>query len=226
MQYHIQTTPIWDAFKQSDGCPMCALKARTQNGLMSLYCGEAVMSPEYRVQVNETGFCTEHLNALLEGENKLGSALQLSTRLGFLIDTLKCSDTPKSAAKLGLSLEKQKDSCVICRSIDSVMERYAYTVAQMFSAEKEFPALLSDCKGFCLPHFSLLMQHTARAAKSASVYIAELKRVQLKYMSAAKKDLDSFTAQYDYRAARAPANAKNAPINAFVLMKGVSPNKK
>jgi hypothetical protein len=80
MRYHIQTAPIWDAFKENDGCPLCKLYARTEERLIKQYTGEAVMEPDYRVRVNERGFCARHLKQLFDGNNKLGVALQVNTR--------------------------------------------------------------------------------------------------------------------------------------------------
>ena len=81
MQYHIQTTPIWDAFKEECGCPMCRIYKTSEQRLIKQYLGEAVMQPEYRVRVNERGFCTRHTLALYKGDNKLGTALQFATRI-------------------------------------------------------------------------------------------------------------------------------------------------
>lgn len=223
MQYHIQTTPIWDAFREKDGCPLCRLFGTVESGLLQLYSGEAVMSPEYRVDVNKTGFCETHLNKLLEGENKLGLGLQLSTRVQYLIDCLDTPDSVKAAAKLAAELQSQKDNCVVCREAKHVMARYAYTVAEMFLHEREFPPVLSDAEGFCLSHFSLLLRYASHAKNRASEYVATLKRVQQQRMRNVKKDLESFTGQYDYRASKPSPSVKNALVNAFVLLQSNLP---
>ena len=126
MQYHIQTAPIWDAFKENDGCPLCKLYARAESRLVKQYLGEAVMEPDYRVRVNERGFCDKHLVKLYDGNNKLGLALQLHTRTEHII---KCIDVPlnaKQARKLADRLEKTANTCVICDEVDEVMNRYYY----------------------------------------------------------------------------------------------------
>lgn len=59
---------------------MCKIYNISENRLIKQYLGEAVMLPEYRVKVNQRGFCARHTLALYNGDNKLGTALQLQTR--------------------------------------------------------------------------------------------------------------------------------------------------
>ena len=42
MQYHIQTTPIWDSFKEKCHCPMCKIYNISENRLIKQYLGAAV----------------------------------------------------------------------------------------------------------------------------------------------------------------------------------------
>ena len=191
MQYHIQTAPIWDAFKENDGCPLCKLYARTESRLVKQYLGEAVMEPDYRVRVNERGFCDKHLVKLYDGNNKLGLALQLHTRTEHII---KCIDVPcnaKQARKLADRLEKTANTCVICDEVDEVMNRYYYTVAQMYLAEAAFPEVFAASYGFCMPHFIELLKMVSYAGKKQEAYAAALTRKQI--------DLERFTKRFDYR---------------------------
>ena len=61
MQYHIQTEPIWEAFQSDCDCPMCRIYEKSETRLVEQYLNEAVMEPDYRVEVNKYGFCKEHL---------------------------------------------------------------------------------------------------------------------------------------------------------------------
>lgn len=198
MQYHIQTAPIWDAFKENDGCPMCKLYAKVQDRLVKQYTDEAVMEPEYRVKVNERGFCAKHLDMLYHGQNKLGVALQVNTRTEAVINSIDMASNAKSAKKLAEKLLKTVDSCVICDEADAIMERYYYTVAQMFCYEPEFPTLLKQSKGFCMPHFIQLLKYADYASKASAVYTTNLCKVQKDGMRADNSALDRFTKRFDY----------------------------
>lgn len=210
MQYHIQTTPIWDAFRSGCECPLCAIYRKTEDRLVAQYLNEAVMEPEYRVKVNKRGFCERHLSALYAGSNKLGLALQLHTRSQKILSDLKKPDTAKAAKKEADRLRASLSTCVVCDTADEMMERYAYTVAEMFFREKEFPALLLASNGFCLRHYALLLDYAAHAKGATEAYLAALTEVQRKSFSQLSDDLQAFTNQYDYRAARASGGAKEA----------------
>lgn len=210
MQYHIQTTPIWDAFRSDCECPLCALYAHTEERLVAQYLNEAVMEPDYRVKVNKRGFCERHVHRLYEGKNKLGLALQLHTRSQHLLGVLKTADNAKAAKKEAVRVREALSTCVICDAVDEIMVRYAYTVAQMFGHETEFPALFAASNGFCLPHYALLLEYVSYAGKTAETYARELTHVERKRFSDLSDDLQSFTNQYDYRSARASGSAKDA----------------
>lgn len=220
MQYHIQTTPIWDAFKKPCDCPMCELSTKVEGDLVLLYLGEAVMEPDYRIRVNKYGFCTKHLVSLYRGENKLGLSLQLSTRFMEIHKGLKTVDNVKSAEKEADRIKKTLESCVICNEADEIMRRYAYTVAQMYGGEPDFPAVLSKVGGFCMPHYALLLSNAKRAGKAAPAYLKELSRIQAKSVQLITGELEGFAAQFDYRAGRTSQGEKNALPKAINKLKG------
>ena len=201
MQYHIQTTPVWDAFRQKDGCPICLLYERIENRLVKQYLGEAVMEPDYRIKVNKRGFCTRHLLKLYDGGNKLGLALQINTRTENIIENIGTTANAKQAKKLAEKLDKTLDTCVICDEAEEIMTRYCYTVAQMFGAEAEFPKVFSESSGFCMPHFVRLLQYVSYAGKSAERYAAALTAKQLETLKKTNSDLERFTKRFDYNSA-------------------------
>lgn len=198
MRYHIQTAPIWDAFKENDGCPLCKLYALVEDRLVKQYTNEAVMEPDYRVRVNERGFCARHLQKLFDGKNKLGVALQVNTRTEKIINDIILADNPKKAKKLSDKLNETLETCVICDEVDEVMERYFYTVAQMFDNEEEFPKLLKENCGFCLPHFTALLRYVSYAGKSARDYATTICKLQKDTMRKDNSDLERFTRRFDY----------------------------
>lgn len=199
MQYHIQTTPIWDSFKSECECPMCNLYRLGEQRLVKQYLGEAVMQPEYRVRVNERGFCDKHLIKLYAGDNKLGLSLQLLTRMEEIEHQIKDVKKAKQAKNMSDDIAVTLNTCVICDTVDEMMIRYSYTIAQMYDNESEFPALFDASNGFCMPHFVQLLKYVSYAGKSAEKYLSSLINVQKRSMAKLKGDLDMYTQKFDYR---------------------------
>lgn len=199
MQYHIQTTPIWDAFSADCDCPMCKLYERVQARLVKQYVDDAVMEPSARLRVNARGFCPAHSAKLYGGGNKLGVALQFHTRTEHVVGKITDPKNAAQAKKLAAALDKELSTCVICDEADEVMERYAYTVAEMFANEKDFPDLLKKSNGFCLPHFSLLLKYASHAGKFQGDYLKTLCSRQRDGMRRLGGELDRFTKRFDYR---------------------------
>lgn len=199
MQYHIQTSPIWDAFKSGCDCPLCAIYQKSSDRLVEQYLNEAVMEPDYRVRVNKLGFCTKHLKQLFEGKNKLGLALQLNTRTAAMLEKMKIADNFKQAKKQAEELEKSLDTCVICETVDEMMERYAYTIAQMYRDEKEFPKTFRLSNGFCLPHYVLLLKNSGKASNKIAEYLNDLTGLQISTTAKINNETQRFTEKFDYR---------------------------
>ncbi len=199
MQYHIQTDPIWEAFKSDCDCPLCAIYEKTESRLVEQYLNEAVMEPDYRVEVNKYGFCAKHLSKLFAGKNKLGLSLQLATRIATVRGNITPVKTHKQAVKQAEKLNKTMDTCVICRTADENMTRYAYTVAQMFACEPEFRQVFQKSNGFCMPHYTLLLAESNKAGKLTEIYLHELVYLQNKSLDRTVHDLDRFAQMFDYR---------------------------
>lgn len=210
MQYHIQTTPIWDAFRSGAECPLCAIYLRTEERLVAKYLNEAVMEPDERVAVNKRGFCERHLKKLYAGQNKLGLALQLHTRSEKLLADLRRPGNAKAAKKEADRVRGALSTCVVCDAADEMMERYAYAVAEMYRHEPEFPALFAASNGFCLRHYALLLDYVSHAKSAAESYAKALYDVARTRLAEVSADLRAFADQYDYRASRAAGSAKDA----------------
>ena len=89
MHYHIQTTPIWEAYRATSGCPLCALRAAREARIVGQYLSDNVMDPDFRVASNAKGFCADHIKQMYRGQNKLGLALQLETRAAKLAELVE-----------------------------------------------------------------------------------------------------------------------------------------
>ena len=221
MQYHIQTSPIWDAFRENDGCPMCRLYERAESRLINQYLDEAVMEPEYRIKVNKRGFCSDHLKKLYAGGNKLGLALQLHTRTESVLDDIEMTDSAKKSGRLADKLAKTLETCVICDEVDEIMTRYAYTVAQMYFAEADFPKVFDESAGFCLKHFIQLLRYVSHASKAAEKYAKALTKKQIESLRKTNAELERFTKRFDYRSSdKFSAGTDDALKNSVNKLKG------
>ena len=199
MQYHIQTDPIYEAFKTPCDCPLCKIENDVQERLLSQYLSDAVMEPSARVEVNKHGFCSKHLALLFQNKNKLGLSLQLETRLGTLRETVQVVNSYKKAAKQAEALNATMETCVICNAQNKTMTRYAYTIAQMYANEPDFVPLLQKSGGFCLPHYVLLLQESKKAGSSTAAFLSDLSYVQGRAIDRTREALDRFAMKFDYR---------------------------
>lgn len=199
MQYHIQTEPIWEAFRTDCECPLCEIYRACTDRLVEQYLNEAVMEPDYRVRVNKYGFCAKHLLELYAGRNKLGLSLQLRTRTDEVRTHVTPCQTHKQARAQANALQKTMDSCVICNEADEMMVRYAQTISQMFAAELEFRSVFGKSRGFCMPHYALLLHESNGAGKLTKAYLQQLVLLQNRSLDRVCRELDGFAERFDYR---------------------------
>jgi hypothetical protein len=89
MKYHIDTIPIWDAFKSGGECPLCSVYEKCEADFVGSALGGSVMEPATRVEVNKSGFCAVHLGMLYGMQNRLGLALMLHTHIREVIGQLE-----------------------------------------------------------------------------------------------------------------------------------------
>ena len=208
MRYHIETAPIWDAFKSGCECPLCEIEESLSAKLVGQYLNEAVMEPAYRVEANRLGFCSSHYLKLFAGKNKLGLTLQTQTRLQAVLELINESPSAKQAAKQAQKLSKTLDACVICAAVDRATEVYYETVARMFLYETEFKAVILNSKGLCIKHFAGCLRHARQAGKRADEYVKDLTETQLKNMKRLYGEMEAFTDKFD----ASKRNAGPAPV--------------
>lgn len=199
MNYHINTIPIWDSFKQNCECPICVLEQMVEKQIVSQYLNEAVMEDDYRADVNKKGFCKGHFQQLYAGENKLGLALQTSTRFKELIKKINISGNFKKPKVISDIINKQLSTCIICEVVEFNMERYFVTIPKMFQHEAEFPSLIVSGKGFCLKHFARIINSYKHAGSASKTFLESIAKVQEDNLARLEDELIYFTDKFDYR---------------------------
>lgn len=185
MKYELETIPVWDGFREAEGCPVCTRQAKLEVQYRDFFLGNSVMVPEMRVQVNEVGFCRRHWAALYAGGNKLGLALLAQTRqsrsrakLRDLYTTLE-KDRPRlpvgflarlfparRAAGSAITLAaRELERCMLCDRLGHGLGNFLYTITKLLTDDEEFQAEFSHSAGLCRPHeLDLLSMVTAVVA--------------------------------------------------------------
>lgn len=216
MQYQIQTAPIWEAYRDSDGCPLCKIFAAREKRLVAQYLDENVMDPDFRVASNRVGFCPEHIRAMYKGQNKLGLALQLETRAAALRELLQKPPTDKKSAKKHADKLDSHIGCVICSALKEPMSRYYMTIAEMYDNEKEFPELFAAAH-HCVKHAEHLYYAAQYAGKTVAAYLAALNAGLSRDLKNAESALRAFADCFDFRNAGARPDPETVP-NAIKLL--------
>lgn len=229
MKYHIDTIPIWDAFKQEDECPLCRIERALEEKYVDASLGGSVMEPDTRIRVNSLGFCRDHLGMLYDKQNRLGLALMCHTHLKDVEARLDAqaaalmaaadSDAGKNIAvraaraatrssecaaetkKLAELTHRAVSTCIICSQMEATMARYAQTVCAMWENEEDFRAALSGSKGFCLPHYALLLDAVAgeMTGKQQRELARALAAVEKANLARIERDIEWYTLKFDYR---------------------------
>ena len=172
MKYTLDTIPVLDAYKTGCECPLCQLRIACEDSYVDSMLGAAYMEPDCRVRTNEVGFCTRHFQLMYDRRNRLGLALMTHTHMQEVISSVESILKADEPARGGLlaSLRGGRDEggtpqkirarmsgCVICEQMESAVNRYAYTIAQLYGTNSEFKAMFDASKGFCLPHLALVL---------------------------------------------------------------------
>lgn len=239
MKYTLDTIPVLDAYKTGCECPLCKLKILCEDQYVDTMLASAYMEPEWRIKSNETGFCTRHFDLMFNRRNRLGLALMTHTHMKEVIASLEKilegGDTSRKGLFSSLRAGKQDESsvpakirarmdgCVICEQVDKALERYAYTIAQLYFTNSEFKAQFAASKGFCLPHLALLLEMAEKTLSGAQ--LAEFKKaaanLELENLKRVESELEWFTLKFDYRNQDKPwGNSKDAPDRAINKLMG------
>ena len=213
MGYNISTMYIWRYFNNECECPMCKIKQIVERDLADQYLSEAVMEDAERAKVNKFGFCQNHYDLLYAGRNKLGLALQMSTRLNRLIELTKPVDDDKKALKLTKKLKENTESCIICDKMEFHMERYFATVPALYKDDTKFrDKNFNEVNGFCYPHFIRLVENSKKAGKYQQQFLQVLIEKEKQSLTKLKNEIDEFTLAFDYRNKTLPSKESSVSL--------------
>lgn len=216
MKEYIDTIPVNDAFSSEDECPFCYLERMSEQRTIRyiLGPGASYMEPEVRAATDQEGFCAQHYQKLYDFGNGLGNALILQSRyvgiLRELEDAKKEFALPdkrtlfkgKQSTESALERWARRDSCYLCRRNEENMQRYYATFFALIK-EQEFRGRVEGCKGFCMRHFSELLNaaKTHLPNNQRQWFYDTATGLVEENLHRVKADIDHFVSMFDYRSA-------------------------
>ncbi len=218
----IYTIPINEVFdecaeSETPECPLCHLYNKFEGDELELILGASMMEPDVRIKTNKEGFCRVHYDMMLEKKNRLGMALMLQSHLGEVAESFKASGVSSlfspSGSGLAGRLENLEKSCYICGRIDRSFEKLTENIIYLWENDSAFKKKLQVQKMFCLPHFRLLSEQSAKkmSKKNQKEFYSSVMAVTENYFNSVRSDVDHFCRKFDYRFRDEPwGNAKNA----------------
>ena len=238
MKYTLDTIPVLDAYKTGCECPLCQLRIACEDSYVDSMLGAAYMEPDCRVRTNDVGFCTRHFQLMYDRRNRLGLALMTHTHMQEVISSVEAilkADTPARGGLLA-SLRGSRDEggtpqkirarmsgCVICEQMEGAVNRYAYTIAQLYGTNSEFKAMFDASKGFCLPHLALVLEMAEKtlSGEALRAFKAAVSAVELPNLKRIEGELEWFTLKFDYRNTDKPwGNSRDAVERAINKLMG------
>lgn len=240
MKDTLYTIPLTDAFKAEDECPFCFIYRQLEQDAISFTLGASYMEDDIREQTDTLGFCKDHYQKLYDYGNRLGLAFILQTHYVALQKTLqstlqnhspqhlsllnKFKKGPKVQSVTTQTLHHTISSCYICNRIEYNFDRYIKTFFYLLVKNEEFKTLFINNKGFCLPHFTRLIESAPYHLneKEQDFFLTESQKKLQDSLARIEQDLSWFIDKYDYRNSHAPwKNAKDAIPRGIQKLAGI-----
>lgn len=243
MREQIDTIPVNEAFQSGHECPFCYLERMSEQRAIRyiLGPGASYMEPDVRAMTDKQGFCRAHYKKMYDFSNQLGSALIMQTYLAGLLKELEKEEAnfaiPAKRPLLGskrtdagdsalLSWAKEKGStCCLCQKQEYNMKRYFHTFFVLLK-EEEFRNRVGSSKGFCIRHFSQLMElaKTELSNGQREWFYQTVIPLMKENLLRVKGDLDHFVSMFDYRSAGKDwGNARDAVSRTMQKLQGGYP---
>lgn len=240
MKEKIYTIPVNEAYDKDCECPLCELEKQLEYDAVQYALGAAMMEPDYRIESNKKGYCRKHFSQMFSAKNKLPLALVLETHLAELRKTLeglektaklaakskhglfKSGDVQTAATKITDSLANVENECMVCKKIDSTMERYVDVLLYMWANDNEFKDKFNRSKGVCLRHFRILSAAAPKSIKAdAGKFLAALIEKEQAELDRIQEDIHRFTLKFDYRNRDMEwGTAQDAPLRTIEKISG------
>jgi len=198
---------------------------RIEEKVVQFIMGPAYMEEDVRTETNKTGFCGTHLAVMYGEQNRLGLALMLHTHMVQLNKALALivknklpsplfgKDNSGPLGKIHSQLSKINQTCYVCQKVEHTFSMYIGTFLHMWGKGGEDAKIIRNQKGYCLPHFTQLVEMAAKdlGRSKRDLFLEDIVKPQLAHMKEMEEDLDWFTLKFDHRFADEPwKNSKDA----------------
>ena len=223
MKEQLYTIPLMDAYRADEECPFCFIERNLEQHAIDFTLGSqaSYMEDDIRAQTDEMGFCREHYRQMFVYGNKLGSALILETHMKKLAQSLKKemgsfsgegkrgmfarlrkASEPAGGDNVSGFIRSKTGTCYICEQMKNNYDRYIATFFELYRRnDPDFRKLLTDAKGYCLPHFADILEAAPGCLNDKE--FASLREILFpqmeKSMDRILEDVDWFQKKFDYR---------------------------
>lgn len=213
MKEHIYTIPINDAFDKDCECPVCQFMKEEEKKQIEYTLGASMMEPDERERSNAVGYCKHHFSMLLNQTNKLSLALILETHLAEIRKHIEQDVGAVTTAKKSIfnkdnPVEKVtekymsiNDGCVICSKLDDIENKFIDNIIDLYKKEDEFKNKFLSSKGFCIPHFTKLLNHAEKILSGAKLneFYSAIYNLEIEHLKRVQEDITWFTKKFDFR---------------------------
>lgn len=249
MKETIYTIPVNEAFETKCECPLCNLERRFENDRVNYYLGPSLMEPDNRIETNESGFCAKHFALMYDTRaNRLGLGLIISTHLqeqnkkiekiaksasngtsnekkGLFSAFKGSGENARAAENLIKYVKEQQEECCICRDLNKTMERYCEVITTLYFSEKDFKERFNSGLGFCMPHFSMLLEAAKKNlfGSRQEEFLGVMIKMQIENLNRIQSEIDWFTQKFDYRNQDADwGNSRDAVSRSIEKITGIT----
>ena len=206
MKTHLETAPVWDAVRQTEQCPFCALSGMIEKQSVERFLGGAVMEPDIRIRTNAAGFCPAHHRMLMAQKDYHGYALMMDTRLkeaaGQAAPVLQAlgkgglfgRNTEKAAQKLRAITSR----CLVCESMKDHVKAYRETFFRLYREDGSFRAAFAAGHGVCLNCLPDLLTDAGKylSGERQRDFLEALSRTAVQSLNTAQEDLDALCSSF------------------------------
>lgn len=233
MKEQLYSIPVNDAFAADCECPVCQMYHKLETDSVEYTMGPSYMEDDTRALTDAKGFCGKHIKMVYDQDNRLGMAWVMKTHFDKTINDIK-KVMPSGPAKLIKKvisdsplikyIDNLDNSCFVCDRINNFFDQYVDTIFFLWKKDDEFKEKFKSAKGFCTPHYSLLLKKAAAHLKGDDLesFVGIINDMYITNMERVRDDLAWFINKFDYKYQNEPwYNAKDSVIRSLVKTNGV-----